>query len=122
METVAKHMVANILPIDPLPGPWGGVKRSKFIFSEHGHGAYQIKGNGECSIMQAHFLFIHTPSTPVVKSKVKTIFLLKVGMLHIKLTGMEHSAPCKHICCPNTHRGIRRSFYSESNVSCCISN
>ena len=24
-------------------------------------------------------------------------------MLHIKLRGMEHRAPCKHIFCPYTH-------------------
>ena len=24
-------------------------------------------------------------------------------MLHIKLKGMEHRAPCKHIVCPYTH-------------------
>ena len=35
-------MVANILPADPpTPVPLG-VKRSKFIFSEHGHVVYQI--------------------------------------------------------------------------------
>ena len=27
------------------PGPYGGVNRSKFNFLEHGHDAYQLKGN-----------------------------------------------------------------------------
>ena len=40
-------MVANILP---------GAKRSKFNFSEHGHVAYQIKVNHECSNMVANIL------------------------------------------------------------------
>ena len=35
-------------------------------------------------------------------SKGQTL-LLKVVMLHIKLNGMEHRVPCKHIFCPNTH-------------------
>ena len=54
----------NILPTKFPQRPWGGAKRSQFTihvgppvpgvgskgqnsgFSEHGHGAYQIKGNG----------------------------------------------------------------------------
>ena len=35
--------------------------------------------------------------------RVKIYFFLKVVMLHIKLKGMEHRAPCKHIFCPYTH-------------------
>ena len=66
-------------------------------FSEHGHVAFQIKGNDECFYMQANILSLHTPSTPQGRgSKVKTFFL-KVVMLHIKLMGMEHRAPCKYI-------------------------
>ena len=42
------NLVANILSIDPLPGPWSKGQNSSF--SEHGHFAYQIKGNDECSI------------------------------------------------------------------------
>ena len=30
-------------------------------------------------------------------------FLLKVVLLHIKLKGLEHRAPCKNILCPYTH-------------------
>ena len=26
------NMVANILPVDPLPRPWSGIKRSEFNF------------------------------------------------------------------------------------------
>ena len=66
-------MAANILPIDPLrgPTPW---KNSKFNFSEHGHFAYQIKGNDKFSKMQAYILSLHVPLTPGVGSKVKTFF------------------------------------------------
>ena len=67
-------MEANILPIDPSLDPCGRVKRSKFNFSEHGHVAYQIKWNDKCSNIQAHILSLHTPSTPGVGSKVKTLF------------------------------------------------
>ena len=34
----------------------GGVKSSKFNFSEHGHVAYKIKGYHECSSMVAKIL------------------------------------------------------------------
>ena len=63
-----------------------GVQSSNIFFSESSHVAYQIKGNDECSNTQAHMLSLHTPSTPRVRSKVKTFFL-KVIMLHIKLMG-----------------------------------
>ena len=42
-------IVANILPTDPThpicPTLWLGSKGKKSTFSEHGHGAYQIKRN-----------------------------------------------------------------------------
>ena len=38
------NMVANILPIDHLPGV--GSKAQNSTFSQHGPVAYQIKGNG----------------------------------------------------------------------------
>ena len=52
-------MVANILPADPPPPPLTlgmGVKGQNYFFYEHGHVAYQIKGNLECSKMVAHIL------------------------------------------------------------------
>ena len=51
-------------------GPWvdlGVIQR----FSEYGHVAYQIKGNDECSNMQAHILSLHAPSASRMGSKVK---------------------------------------------------
>ena len=41
--------------------------------------------------------------TPGVESKSQNIFFLKVVMLYMKLKGLEHVAPCKHIFCPYTH-------------------
>ena len=42
----------------------GGGRGSKFNFSEHGHAAYQIKGNHECNNMVANILPAdpHAPS------------------------------------------------------------
>ena len=60
-------------------------------FSEHGHVAYQIKGNDECSNMQANILL-----------KGQSIFV-KVVILHIELMVLEYTALCKHIFCPYTH-------------------
>ena len=59
-----RNMVANILPAYILPDPeggvstltLGGVRRSNFTFLEHGHDAYQIKGNQECLNMVANIL------------------------------------------------------------------
>ena len=52
---------------------WGGVKRSKhFFFTESSHVAYQIKGNGTQSTMQAH-ICASTPLTSGVGSKGQNI-------------------------------------------------
>ena len=48
------NMVANIMPTDP-PHP-GGQKVKNSTFSEHGHIAYNIKGNHKCSNMVANIL------------------------------------------------------------------
>ena len=71
-------------------------------FSEYGHVAYQIKGNDACSNMVANSVPVHIFSIPEVGSKVKTLFL-RVAVIHIKLKGMKHIAPCKHILCPYTN-------------------
>ena len=74
-------MGANILPIDsypPLP-PDHGVKRSKFNFLEHGHVAYQIKDNHECSNMVANILPTDPPNTT-----------LGMGPVDQNLTFSEH--------------------------------
>ena len=43
-----------------------GVKRSKFNFSEHGHVAYQIKENRECSNIVVNILPADPPPTPTL--------------------------------------------------------
>ena len=53
-----------------------------------------------------HTVCLNThPRPPGVGPKVKTVFFLKVVMLHIKLMEKEHRAPCKHLFCPYTHLG-----------------
>ena len=51
--TKYSNMVANVCPQIP-PDPGDGYNRSKFIFSEHDHLAYQIKGKHECSNLVAN--------------------------------------------------------------------
>ena len=85
------------------PSTPGAGSKAKTFFPESSHVAYQTNGNGAKSTMQAHILSLHTPSNPWVGSKGQNMFLLKIDMLHIKLNGMEHRAPCKHILCPSTH-------------------
>ena len=75
----------NILAADPSPLTLGVESKGlNSTFSEHGHVAYQIKWNRECTNIQAHFLSLHSTSTPGLGSNY---FSLKVGMLHIKLEG-----------------------------------
>ena len=50
----------------PPPQPWG-VKRLNSTFSEHGHIAYKIKGNHECSNMVANILLAAPIPNPRVK-------------------------------------------------------
>ena len=64
-------MVATILPADTPPppthihNPWGGKKIIIQLFSEHGHVAYQINSNHECSNMVANILPADSrPPTP----------------------------------------------------------
>ena len=54
-------MVANILPVAPLPRPW--VKRSNLTFAEHGHVSYQIKGNREMQ-QYGNKYFASSPALP----------------------------------------------------------
>ena len=41
-----------------------GIKIQNSKFSEHGHVAYQIKGNDDCSNMKAHILFFSRAISP----------------------------------------------------------
>ena len=77
-------------------------QKVKTFFPESSHVAYQIKENGAYSTMQAHSMSLHTPSAPGWGQNSK-----KVVMLYIKIIGLGHRAPCKHIFCPYTlHRPL----------------
>ena len=79
-------MVANILPTDPTPHPWGGSIGQDSIFQTWAY-AYQLKGKGKTTHLD--------PGGQNVK--------IKLFMLHNNLKGMEHRAPCKHKFSPYTH-------------------
>ena len=74
-----KEMTHAATLSDP-PGWMKGVgQRQNSTFLEYGNVAYQIEWyqiiwNRECSNIQAHILSLHIPSTPGVRSKVKTFF------------------------------------------------
>ena len=51
-----QQMVANIFPSDPLPTLGMGSVYQNSNFAEHGHVAYQIKENRECSNLVANIL------------------------------------------------------------------
>ena len=96
------NMVTTILPADRLAR---GSKFKIHLFSEHRHVAYQIIGKDKCSNTQAHLLFLHTHPWLLRLGQRSKYFFLKKVMLHIKLMGMEHRAPCKQMFCPYTHPG-----------------
>ena len=86
------------------PQPPDGVKRSNIFLAVSSYVAYQIKGNGAQNIMQAHTGSLRTTLTPGTGVKSQINFSSdSIVMLHIKLMGMEHRAPCKQIFCPFTH-------------------
>ena len=88
-------VVANILPADPLftpPDPGAGVKMSKFNFSDHFHGAYQIKWNHECSNMVANILSTDPPPPYSGGQKIINQLFQNIVMLHIKLNGITNAA------------------------------
>ena len=83
------NMVANILLIDPLPGPWGGGQKVKIQpFQNMVMLHINLKGITNAAACKHIFYPTHT--------------LHPCGGVkgHI---GMEHRALCKHILCPNTH-------------------
>ena len=83
-------MVTNILPVDPPPRPSDlgvGSKGQNSTFSEHGHVAYQIKGNHECSNMVANIL----PPYPLYPDpggkKVQNLTFLDYGHVAYQIKG-----------------------------------
>ena len=85
--------------------PWGvGSKGQNSSFSEHGHVAYQIKGNHKCSNMQGHILSLHTPSTPGVESKGQNNFFSESSHIAYQIKGNgAQSTMQAHILSFNTH-------------------
>ena len=96
-----RTMEAHILPLHTPQHPDGLTgQKVKTFFSNSSHVSYQIKGN----IAYSTRFFFYTHAIPWVESKGQNIFFLKEVELHIKLKGVEHRTPCKHIFCPCTHR------------------
>ena len=62
-------------------------KRSKFIFAEYGHAAYQIKGNHECSEMVANILLADPPLLGVSNSEVN--FFSEHGLVDYQIKGND---------------------------------
>ena len=89
-------MVANILPHStpppPPPPPPGGV-----FFSEHGHVAYQIKGNHVCSNMVANILSAYSPLSPW--GEVQILLFHYMVLLHVKLKNITNATTWKQIVC-----------------------
>ena len=78
--------------VRPFEWTYGvGSKGQYSTFSEHGHVAYQIKGNQKCSNMVANIL----PADPRDPGDVVKIqFFQNMDMLHIKLKGITNAATC----------------------------
>ena len=57
-----KYFARRPLPTHPTPDPADGSKVRNLTISEHGHVAYQIKENHECSTMLAYILPAATPT------------------------------------------------------------
>ena len=61
----SKYFAHGLPPPPPPPSPYSGLKCQNSTFSEHGHVAYQVKGNLESSNMVANVLPANTyPSMP----------------------------------------------------------
>ena len=83
--------------IPPPPRPQGS-KDQNSTFSEHGHVAYQIKGNHKCSNMVANIIIFSRRSPPRPQGSKDQIQLFQnMVMLHIKLKGITNAATWKHI-------------------------
>ena len=80
-----------------MTDPWvdlgGGVKGKIKLFSEHGHVAYQIKGNHRRSNMQhGSKYYARRPPTPNPGGqKVKIQLFQNMVILHIKLKAIKNA-------------------------------
>ena len=109
----------------PIPPPTMGMESvgQNLTILEHGHVAYQIKGNQDCSNMVANIL--PTDPTPDNCDGLKFNFFQSMAMFYNKLKGTEHRAPYKHILSPFTHLqpvGLIKRQNKIRMWSCCISN
>ena len=86
MQQNGSKYFARSPPPSPVLG--GGVNRSKFIFLEYGHVAYQIKWNHECSNVVANILPPPDPGGQMVKIQ----FFQNMVILLIKLKGNRFAA------------------------------
>ena len=68
-----------------------GQKFKTLLFSESSHVAYQIKGNGAQSTMQAHIISLHTPRPhpQPVGSGEKDNFFSNCGHVAYQIKGKE---------------------------------
>ena len=100
-----------------------GSKGKNSTFSEHGHVAYEIKGNDECSNMYAHIMSLHAPSTPEVGSKVKKSFVSEISHDAYQINGstmQAHVLSSRTPSTPGLGHKVKTFFYKKT--SCCISN
>ena len=79
-------------PHPPSPDPEDRVKGRILTLSEHGHVAYQIKGNQVCSTMVANILLAVPDLALGVGSKGQNSTCSHIVMLHIKLKGITNAA------------------------------
>ena len=76
-----------------------GSKCQNSIFLEHGHAAYQIKGNHGCSNMVENILAWKTPPTPFNPGGQNYFF---TEYFHIKLNRFSNSETWQQIFCLHT--------------------
>ena len=94
MQQYGSKIIYLWTPDPPAPSPGG--QKVKIQFLEHGHVAYQIKGNDTCSNMAAN-IFIPYPLTTLQ-------LFQKIVMFHIKLKwNRECSNMQAHILSLHTH-------------------
>ena len=74
----ASNMLANVDPYIP-PDPGVGIIGQKSTSFQHGHAAYQIKGNDKCSNLQANILSLH--------SEISLILCFGISEQYIRLGG-----------------------------------
>ena len=64
----SKYPYPQTSPLIPTPDPAVGPIGQKSTFSEHGHVAYQIKWNHECSNMVVHIFSSADPTPPTLST------------------------------------------------------